>query len=187
MKTMTVALGLATLIGTLAACHKDKAKTATTTPTGKATPAATKQDKPAPNVTADEQVSPGLAISGDILAACGIKATAASANPKFDTDKDELAPEDRQVLDKIATCMVSGALKGKVVALIGRADPRGTEEYNLGLGSRRSESVSQYLARLGVQKPQLGVTTRGALDAQGTDETSWQQDRRVDIQLASEN
>lgn len=178
MKTMTVALVLATLIG----CHKDKAKTATTTPTDKPTPAATKQDKPAPNVTADQQVSPGLAISGDILGACGIKATA-SANPKFDYDKDELAPEDRQVLDQIATCLTTGPLKGKAVALIGRADPRGTEEYNLGLGSRRSESVSQYLARLGVQKPQLGVTTRGALDASGTDETSWQQDRRVDIQL----
>jgi peptidoglycan-associated lipoprotein len=68
----------------------------------------------------------------------------------------------------------------------GRADrTRRTEEYNLGLGSRRSESVSQYLGRLGVQKPQLGVTTRGALDATGTDESTWQQDRRVDIQLAT--
>lgn len=145
MKTMTVALVLATLIG----CHKDKAKTATTTPTDKATPAATKQDKPAPNVTADEQVSPGLAISGDILAACGIKATAASANPKFDTDKDELAPEDRQVLDKIATCLVSGALKGKAVALIGRADPRGPRSTTSASdrdGRSRCPSISRGLA-----------------------------------------
>ncbi len=181
MKTMTVALVLATLIG----CSKDKAKTATTLPTdGKANPAAAKQQKPAPNVTADQQVSPGLAIGADIIAACGIKVVGA-ANPKFDYDKDELAPEDRAVLDQIATCLTTGALKGKAVALIGRADPRGTEEYNLGLGSRRSESVSQYLARLGVGKPQLGVTTRGALDASGSDEASWQQDRRVDIQLAT--
>ena len=69
------------------------------------------------------------------------------------------------------------------MALIGRADPRGTEEYNLGLGSRRAASVSQYLARLGVGQPQLGVTTRGAIDATGTDESGWRQDRRVDIQL----
>jgi peptidoglycan-associated lipoprotein len=179
MKTMSVALVLAALIG----CSKDKAKTATTLPKDDK-PKVVKQDKPPPNLTKDEVVSPGLAIGSDILAACGIKA-APSANPKFDYDKDELAPEDRKVLDQIATCLTTGALKGKAIALIGRADPRGTEEYNLGLGSRRSESVSQYLGRLGVQKPQLGVTTRGALDATGTDESGWQQDRRVDIQLAT--
>jgi peptidoglycan-associated lipoprotein len=179
MKTMTVALVLAAAIG----CSKDK-KSTTTVTSDTSTPAATKQTKPPPSVTADQKVSPTLAISGDILAACGIKAIA-SANPKFDYDKDELSNEDRAVLDQVATCLMTGALKGKNVALIGRADPRGTEEYNLGLGSRRSESVSAYLTRLGVQKTQLGVTTRGALDASGTDESGWQQDRRVDIQLAS--
>jgi len=179
MKTISVALVLAALIG----CSKDKAKTASTLPKDDK-PKVTKQDKPPPNLTQDQVVSPGLAIGSDILAACGIKAVP-SANPKFDYDKDELTEDDRKVLDQIATCLTTGALKGKAVALIGRADPRGTEEYNLGLGSRRSESVSQYLGRLGVQKPQLGVTTRGALDATGTDESSWQQDRRVDIQLAT--
>ena len=181
MKTMTVALVLATLIG----CHGGKKAPTTVQPETKPIPAATKQDKPAPNVTADTKVSPGLAVAGDIVSACGIKISPTAANPKFDYDKDELSPDDRAVLDQIASCLTSGALKGKAVALIGRADPRGTEEYNLGLGSRRSESVSQYLARLGVTKPQLGVTTRGALDATGTDESGWQQDRRVDIQLAT--
>lgn len=179
MKTMSVALVLAALIG----CSKDKAKTATTTPKDQPK-AVAKQDKPPPNLTQDQVVSPGLAVGSDILAACGIKAVP-SANPKFDYDKDELTEDDRKVLDQIATCLTTGALKGKAVSLIGRADPRGTEEYNLGLGSRRSESVSQYLSRLGVQKPQLGQTTRGALDATGTDEAGWQQDRRVDIQLAT--
>lgn len=181
MKTTTLALVLA--VAAFGGCSKDKAKSATTTPTAaKATPGPAAA-KPAPNVTKDQQVSPGLALSGDIVAACGIRAT--TANPKFDYDKDELSADDRAVLDQVATCLTTGALKGKAVSLIGRADPRGTEEYNLGLGSRRSESVSQYLTRLGVAKTQLGVTTRGALDANGTDEASWQKDRRVDIQLAS--
>ncbi len=181
MKTMSVALVLAALIG----CSKDKAKTAPTTPKDPPKPVV-KQEKPAPNLTQDEVVSPGLAVGSDILAACGIKAVP-SPNPKFEYDKDELTEGDRKVLDQIATCLTTGPLKGKAVSLIGRADPRGTEEYNLGLGSRRSESVSQYLARLGVQKPQLGQTTRGALDATGTDEAGWQQDRRVDIQLQAAN
>src|SRR5262249_56575406 len=91
--------------------------------------------------------------------------------------------EGPAVLDQLATCLTTGALKGKAVALIGRADPRGTEEYNLGLGSRRAASVSQYLGRLGVGQPQMSVSTRGALEATGTDEAGWRNDRRVGVQL----
>ncbi len=180
MKTMTVALVLAT--ASLAACgSKGKAKTATTVPTAKK-PAAV-ATKPAPVVDKDQAVTPGLAIAPDILSACGITAIA-TANPTFDTDQDALTADDRKILDQIATCLMTGPLKGKAVSLIGRADPRGTEEYNLGLGSRRAASVHQYLARLGVSAPQLAVTTRGALDATGSDESTWQADRRVDVQLA---
>jgi len=177
MKTTTLALLLA-----FTACHHDKK--ATTTPVAKPDkPAATDDKKPAPVVTQDQKVSTNLAISGDLVTQCGIKATASAANPKFDYDKDELTTEDRNVLDQLATCLTNGALKGKAVSLIGRADPRGTEEYNLGLGSRRAASVSKYLGHLGVQDPQLAVTTRGSLDATGTDEASWANDRRVDVQL----
>lgn len=176
--TMTLAMTLA-----LAACSKSKpAATPKAAETTKPAPAATKEEAKAPAVQDDQKVSQGLALSADLAATCGIKA-AASTDPKFDYDKDELSPEDRKVLDQLAVCLTTGPLKGKAVALIGRADPRGTEEYNLGLGSRRSATVSAYLARLGVDKPQLVVTTRGALDAVGTDEASWAKDRRVDIQL----
>ena len=179
MKTMTVALVLAA--ASLAACSKDKAKTAKTVPTDP-TPGPAAAVKKQPVVDQDQQVTPSLAIAPDILAACGIKAIT-TANPTFDTDQDELTADDRQILDQIATCLTTGPLKGKTVSLIGRADPRGTEEYNLGLGSRRAHSVQQYLSRLGVGAPQLAVTTRGALDATGSDESTWKADRRVDVQL----
>jgi peptidoglycan-associated lipoprotein len=179
MKITSLALIVAALIG----CHHDKAKVAPTTPIGKADKPAPKEDAPSPPITADQKVSPNLALSGDVVAMCGIKAQSTTANAAFDYNKDELTPEDRGVLDQLATCLTSGALKGKAVALIGRADPRGTEEYNLGLGSRRAASVSSYLERLGVGQPQLAVSTRGALDATGTDETGWSKDRRVDVQL----
>lgn len=177
MKTTTLAIIFIAAIG----CGKDKKPT--TTPVA-ADPPKGPEAKQVTNdqLKEDMPVSHGLAVSPDILAACNIQAT--SSNPTFDYDKEELSPQDREVLDKIATCFISGPLKGKALALIGRADPRGTEEYNLGLGSRRAETVSSYLARLGVGKPQLAVTTRGALDATGTDEATWQQDRRVDLQLA---
>ena len=181
MKTTTLAIVLAV---SLFGCSKKQAAKPTTP--ADPPPVVTGQvpSKPTPNVTQDQQVSPTLAVSGDIIAACGIKVPAPSGGaPKFDYDKDELAPEDRAVLDLIATCLTTGALKGRAVDLIGRADPRGTAEYNLGLGSRRAGSVSAYLGRLGVGQPQMMVTTRGALDATGTDESTYAADRRVDIQL----
>src|SRR5437773_1179972 len=130
MKSLTVALVLA--LG----CHHENPKVAM--PTTQAQPPPRKGVKPPP-VTTDQPVSPSIALSSDLIAACGIKA-ANSPNPKFDYDKDELTSDDRNVLDQLATCLTNGALKGKAVALIGRADPRGTEEYNLGLGSRRAHS-----------------------------------------------
>jgi peptidoglycan-associated lipoprotein len=163
------------------ACGSDKPKVAQPTAPAPQQPAPA-ADKPAPSIEKDTQVSPGIALSGDLASLCNIKGSQ-KASPQFDYDKDELTAEDRAVLDQLAACLTSGAAKGKAVSLIGRADPRGTEEYNLGLGSRRANSVSQYLGRLGVGEPQMAVTTRGALDATGTDEASWKQDRRVDIQL----
>jgi peptidoglycan-associated lipoprotein len=177
MKTALLALLAALALG---ACHHDEPKTTPTPPADKPPPANNNQLQ---QVTTDQKVSPNIALSGDLIQLCGIKPPAESANPNFDYDKDELTPEDRTVLDQLATCLTTGPLKGKNISLIGRADPRGTEEYNLGLGSRRASSVSTYLVHLGVQQGQLGVTTRGSLDATGTDESGWSKDRRVDIQL----
>ncbi|MBC7975985.1 MAG: OmpA family protein [Myxococcales bacterium] len=181
MKTTTLLLALVAALG----CGGDKPKVVKPTPGVAGQPDA-QPDGAASSVAKDTQVSPGLAVSGDIATMCGIKAAASKptgASPQFDYDKDELTADDRAVLDQLATCLTTGALKGKPVSLIGRADPRGTEEYNLGLGSRRAASVSSYLGRLGVGEPQMAVTTRGALEAAGMDEAGWKQDRRVDIQL----
>jgi peptidoglycan-associated lipoprotein len=183
MKTTTLLLVLAAALG----CSPNKPKVAKPTPEVTQQPAA-KPDQPAPVIEKDTQVSPSIALSGDLATMCDIKTTMTTkTNPQFDYDKDELTSDDRAVLDQLATCLTTGALKGKAVALIGRADPRGTEEYNLGLGSRRASSVSQYLGRLGVTDPQMTVTTRGALEAAGTDEAGWKQDRRVDIQLRTDS
>jgi peptidoglycan-associated lipoprotein len=176
------ALALATFAA-LAACHHAKPVVAPQPQPDQ--PPAAKADTTPPkqaDTSQDKAMSQGIALSGDIAELCGIK-PAANASTNFDYDKDELTSDDRNILQQLATCMTSGKLKGKAVSLIGRADPRGTEEYNLGLGSRRASSVSGFLTRLGVQQSQLGVTTRGALDATGTDEAGYRADRRVDVQL----
>lgn len=68
------------------------------------------------------------------------------------------------------------------VNVVGRCDARGTDEYNLALSERRATSVKDYLRRAGVDANRLRVVPRGALDARGTDEASWAQDRRVDFE-----
>jgi peptidoglycan-associated lipoprotein len=70
------------------------------------------------------------------------------------------------------------------LVLVGRADPRGEAEYNMNLGATRADAVKHYLAQLGVAGGRLATTSRGALDAQGHDETTWATDRRVDLRLA---
>ena len=128
-------------------------------------------------------VSPGaLSLSDDLRRICGIEDTGAA--PKFAFDASQLSPSDRSELDQLARCMTTGPLAGKNVELVGRADPRGEEEYNMGLGARRASAVEHYLAQLGVAQSRLPTTTRGALDAQGHDEPSWAIDRRVDLRIA---
>jgi peptidoglycan-associated lipoprotein len=138
--------------------------------------------KPAP-APAPKPASANVAVSDDLAKQCSLKLGNTQAAPKFDFDTSELEANDRDVLQQIATCVTTGPLKGQKLELTGRADPRGTEEYNLGLGTRRAGSVRTFLQRLGVGDGQLGETTRGALDASGTDENGWSTDRRVDITL----
>ena len=140
---------------------------------------------PTPTKAADAAVtpaSPQLGISDDLAKQCQLHLQPGQA-PKFEYDEFSLLPEDRAVLERLATCVTNGPLKGRKLQLVGRADPRGTEEYNLGLGDRRANTVGSYLQRLGVARTQLAATTRGDLDARGTDEPSWRSDRRVDIVL----
>jgi peptidoglycan-associated lipoprotein len=123
-------------------------------------------------------------LSDRLRGECGIQAIGTVAEaPKFDFDRSAILPEDQDVLVQVARCLTTGTLKGRSVHLIGRADPRGTAEYNMALGERRSNAAMKYLTGLGVSPPQMSETSRGALDATGSDDTAWRLDRRVDIDV----
>jgi peptidoglycan-associated lipoprotein len=160
----------------VAACHH--ATPAPTTPPAVAEAPAAKTPPPSA-----QQASPNVYVSDDLAKQCTLHIDNVSQAPKFDYDAASLEPADRDVLQAIAQCVTSGPLKGRHLELTGRADPRGTEEYNMGLGSRRAGTVRDFLQHLGVGNGQLAQTTRGALDASGADESGWKQDRRVDITL----
>jgi peptidoglycan-associated lipoprotein len=124
---------------------------------------------------------PAVTVSKDIADACNI--TVPDRAPKFDFDSSNLSTAEKEILTQVATCLTTGPLKGRSVKLTGRADPRGEQEYNMDLGENRGTSVKKFLAGLGVAEAHMAVTSRGALDAVGTDEGGWQKDRRVDVTL----
>jgi peptidoglycan-associated lipoprotein len=87
-------------------------------------------------------------------------------------------------LDALARCFISGPLKGKGMRLVGHADPRGEVEYNLALGQQRAGSVSDFIARKGLESGRMATSSRGEFEATGTDEDGWALDRKVEIFLA---
>ena len=122
-------------------------------------------------------------LDDELTRLCNVTFDNAERAPKFDYDEAALMPQDRDVLEQVAKCVTTGPLRGRKLALVGRADPRGETEYNMVLGDHRADAVHVYLARLGVGIAAMSKTSRGELDSEGKDDDSWQRDRRVDIRL----
>jgi peptidoglycan-associated lipoprotein len=95
-------------------------------------------------------------------------------------DSSDLDDSARSTLSNNVRCLE--AKNAASVNVVGMADARGTEEYNLALGDRRARSAVQYLRSLGVEDGRLRMTSVGEEYASGTDESSMARDRRSDIQ-----
>ena len=67
----------------------------------------------------------------------------------------------------------------------GHCDERGTNEYNLALGDRRSRAARDYMVAAGVDSSQMSVISYGEekpFEA-GHDEASWSQNRRAHFRV----
>jgi peptidoglycan-associated lipoprotein len=66
------------------------------------------------------------------------------------------------------------------VSVEGHADSRGTNEYNLALGQRRSNAVRDYMVSLGIAADRLVVVSKGEESPLCTEETEpcWARNRR---------
>jgi len=96
----------------------------------------------------------------------------------FDYDKADLRPDARAALSKTAEFLKNyPAVK---VNVEGHCDERGSTEYNLGLGVRRANAVTQYLVFLGIAADRLNPTSFGKEKPFCTEsnEACWQQNRR---------
>lgn len=130
--------------------------------------------KPDDNPTRSE-----INISDEIKKACGIT----DSEAYFAFDSASIRPQDHAVFGKLAKCFTDGPLKGREMRLVGHADNRGEEEYNMVLGEKRAANVKTAVVNEGMKTDKVATTSRGELDSTGTDEASWAKDRRVDVVL----
>jgi len=109
------------------------------------------------------------------------KAVFASATIYFEFDKSNLTSKSIQILKSVASALNEN--KSIQVTLAGHADERGTREYNLALGQRRAETVSDYFILNGISKNRISVKSYGEERplALGQDDESYSKNRRVEI------
>jgi len=101
----------------------------------------------------------------------------------FDFDEHNIRPDARPILDNVAAFLSKN--KNFNVVIEGHCDERGTNEYNLALGEKRSKSAQSYLSSLGVQPSRMMVLTYGEEKSLCTeqDEACWQRNRRAHFVL----
>ena len=109
------------------------------------------------------------------------QAVFANATIYFEFDKSNLTSKSIQTLKSAVNALKeNSSIK---ITLAGHADERGTREYNLALGQRRAEIVSDYLVLNGIQNQRITVKSYGEERPAviGQDEQSYAKNRRVDI------
>jgi peptidoglycan-associated lipoprotein len=103
----------------------------------------------------------------------------------FDFDQSELRPEYTDLLARHATNLANNP---RISArLEGHADERGSREYNIGLGERRSQAVRRMLLIQGATANQISTVSFGEERpaAIGSDEEAYSLNRRVEIKYTN--
>lgn len=99
----------------------------------------------------------------------------------FDFNSDVIKGEYVSILQANANYLKNHS--GARILIAGNADPRGSREYNIGLGQRRADVVRQRLTMMGVNANQMRTVSYGAEKpaVPGNDESAYSLDRRDDI------
>jgi outer membrane protein OmpA-like peptidoglycan-associated protein len=100
---------------------------------------------------------------------------------KFEFDKAELRPEDRELLARVAGILMTS--KDYMLSVNGHTDDVGTAEYNQKLSERRAQAVRDYLVKAGISADILSVEGHGkSLPlVKGTTDAARAKNRRVEL------
>jgi len=139
--------------------------------------------QPAPQPTAPAQPTEDPAAVAALVTAALLGEVATMIH--FDFDMADIRPDDRALLDRKAAIL--GANSGLRLRISGHADERGSDEYNLALGSRRAAAAKNYLVNKGIDAGRIETVSFGEerpIDP-GHDETSWQANRRAEFEVTA--
>ena len=103
----------------------------------------------------------------------------------FDYDAYTLRDDARTALDANAKLLRDNPKVN--VTIEGHCDERGTVEYNQALGERRAQAARDYLVAAGIEAGRISIISYGKERpfATGSDEASWQQNRRAHFVVKS--
>ncbi|HET9700576.1 MAG TPA: peptidoglycan-associated lipoprotein Pal [Burkholderiales bacterium] len=174
MKRITVLA----LVALIAACSSTPDKEQKAAAVEERSPGAKPADKPAATGAEATPLKPG-AVGGNPLTDPASPLSKRSVF--FDFDSFVIKDEFKSLIQAHAQYLKQNA-KAKVI-LQGNADERGSREYNLALGQKRSDAVKKALEVLGVPEAQIESVSFGEEKPRGTghDEASWAENRRADI------
>lgn len=165
----------ALLVSVLAACS--------TTPTNEQNPAPVESRSGAYTSTAG---GPGVSEGALPRALTDPNSILSKRSIFFDLDKYDIRA-DYQSLVTAHAKFLNENRKYKILVQ-GNTDERGSREYNLALGQKRSDAVKKAMSLLGVSEDQIESVSMGKEKprAEGHDEAAWAENRRADILYSGE-
>jgi peptidoglycan-associated lipoprotein len=83
----------------------------------------------------------------------------------FDYDKAAIKPSEQEKLRRTADWLLQERNRSITFRVEGNCDPRGTTEYNFGLGDRRARAVKEFLVSLGVEEHRIETLSHGLENA----------------------
>jgi peptidoglycan-associated lipoprotein len=167
----------AILLGLLAACStpvKEEPKPAVEerTPTSAQTTGGTQQQAVTPPTVKQEAIKDPLMEPNSPLAKRSVY---------FEFDKFDIQDKYKSLVEAHARYLAS--TPARKVLIQGNCDERGSREYNLALGQKRSDAMKRAMLLLGAKEVQIESVSLGEEKprATGKDEASYAENRRGDI------
>jgi peptidoglycan-associated lipoprotein len=104
----------------------------------------------------------------------------------YELDKFDVKDEYRPLIEAHAKYLRENPSAKMLVQ--GNTDERGSREYNVALGQRRSDGVKKMLMLLGARESQIESVSLGEEKpkSEAHDETAWAQNRRADMLYGGE-
>jgi peptidoglycan-associated lipoprotein len=101
----------------------------------------------------------------------------------FDFDRSELTESARELLTEVGSMLIKEPRF--VITVGGHTDARGTEDYNMVLGSKRAQKVKEFLVAYGVKADRLETISYGKEQpkVEGQTEEAYAQNRRANFKV----